>query len=53
MQQTVERAIANAQPSITVDTRSVAINVWSVGFDARTVNVGVDSCSVNVDARAW
>jgi hypothetical protein len=54
MAKTLERAIANAQPSVNVDARSVAIDARSVnvGVDARSVNVGVDARSVNMDARS-
>ena len=48
MQQTVARAIANAQPTV-IDARSVAIDARSVNVDARSV--GIDSRTVNVDSR--
>jgi len=49
MAETLERHIANAQPSY-VDNRSVAIDARSVAIDGRSVNV--DARSVNVDARS-
>jgi hypothetical protein len=54
MERTVERALANAQPTVNVDVRSVVIDTRSVNVDARSVNVGVDARTVNnvVGARS-